>query len=191
MDRSDGYWRVDTGDLTHPVDPFADEPRIPDAVSRSALKKGPEKAKSAKRERPSIVKSWWKEILTWLLATVALLTIVVLLAAFDGKLVRQWHSRVSINTMIAVLAQVEVSALMVSVQASLGQLKWIWFQQQRPLVGMETFDSATRGPEGSVKLLWKMRTSWYVLVNSKSMLLACGADMPTGILLYLGLWSQF
>ena len=41
--------------------------------------------------------------------------------------------------------------------ASLGQLKWIWFQGGHPLSHFAAFDSAARGPLGSVILLWTLR----------------------------------
>lgn len=38
-----------------------------------------------------------------------------------------------------------------------GQLKWRWFQNDRSLQDVVTFDAATRGPLGSLSLLWALR----------------------------------
>lgn len=111
-----------------------------------------------KRRKCWLVREWWKEMLTWALGTLALLTIFVLLIDFNGKTLRKWRSRISLNTMVAVLAQVAASALLYSVSASIGQLKWTWLRKRRELADVETFDSASRGPDGSLQFLWLMRS---------------------------------
>jgi hypothetical protein len=41
------------------------------------------------------------------------------------------------------------------------QLKWTWFQKRtRPLKDMVTFDEASRGPWGSIKILVQFK-GWY------------------------------
>src|ERR1700753_620318 len=78
------------------------------------------KDERGQRNSPSIIKSWWKEVLTWLLGTFALLAIILLLVEFDGRPLSQWHSRISINPTVAELSQVAVSAVLFSVSASIG-----------------------------------------------------------------------
>lgn len=41
--------------------------------------------------------------------------------------------------------------------SGIGQLKWNWFGQTRPLRDIEKFDEATRGPVGAFKLLWTVK----------------------------------
>ena len=48
-----------------------------------------------------------------------------------------------------------------------GQLKWHWFTQDCPLVDIETYDAASRGPLGAVSLLWRLRL--------QHILTSCGA----------------
>jgi len=47
---------------------------------------------------------------------------------------------------------------MIPIGAAIGQLKWIWFaQKERPLADFQTFDEASRGPIGSLKLIGRLK----------------------------------
>lgn len=48
--------------------------------------------------------SWWFEFLSWLLATVMLLALLIVFGKFDGKSLSQWHSKLTLNTIIAVVS---------------------------------------------------------------------------------------
>ncbi|KAI9720983.1 MAG: hypothetical protein M1828_005455 [Chrysothrix sp. TS-e1954] len=112
---------------------------------------------------PSRLKRWWKntwafEILTWAIATIATLAIFVLLAVFKDKPLRDYHSRVHINTFVSVLAQVGQTAAIVPVSECIGQLKWLWYKQkERPIKDFQDYDAASRGPYGSIVLLVRNR----------------------------------
>ena len=86
-----------------------------------------------------------------------MLAIVLVLALFNHKNVEQWRTSIKINTIVSVLSQAAVSALMVSVFACVGQIKWVWCQSKRTLVGIDRFDFASRGPQGSVMFLCNKR----------------------------------
>ncbi|KAF2099841.1 hypothetical protein NA57DRAFT_75345 [Rhizodiscina lignyota] len=105
---------------------------------------------------PNFITVWGWELFTWTLGTAALFAIIAILKVFDGKPTAQWRFVIELTTVVSILTQVVTPALLVSVQSCLGQLKWVWFQRDRPLDELEVFDEASRGPEGSVKLLWKM-----------------------------------
>ncbi|KAF2792355.1 hypothetical protein K505DRAFT_210984, partial [Melanomma pulvis-pyrius CBS 109.77] len=48
-------------------------------------------------------------------------------------------------------------ALLVPVASCIGQLKWLWFKAKpRKTTDLERFDMASRGPEGSLKLLFQL-----------------------------------
>ena len=96
---------------------------------------------------------WFWELVTWLFGTLSILAIVLVLALFNHKNVEQWKSSIRINTIVSVLSQVAVSALMVSVSAGVGQMKWVWYQAERSLIDIDRFDVASRGPQGSVIFL--------------------------------------
>jgi hypothetical protein len=100
-----------------------------------------------------ILRNWWWEITTWFLGTTALALIVVLLMVFQGRHSGSWHSRIQITAMISALSQVTQSALTVTLSSAIGQLKWVWLQSPRFAGDLDTFDEASRGPEGSLRLL--------------------------------------
>jgi hypothetical protein len=101
------------------------------------------------------IRDWTWELVAWVLATLSIAAVMLLLIFFDGELVSAWESRIGINTMVAVLSQAAVSALLVPITASISQLKWIWYQDRRDLSDLEAFDHASRGPQGSLRFLFR------------------------------------
>jgi hypothetical protein len=100
---------------------------------------------------------WRWELFKWALGTSALITVFILLLWFKEKPVSAWRSNVQMTAIIAALAQTAQSALMVPVAACIGQLKWTWFRANpQRTIDLETYDMASRGPEGSLKLLFKL-----------------------------------
>jgi hypothetical protein len=67
-------------------------------------------------------------------------------------------STISPNTLISIFAAISKTALLVAVADCIGQLKWIRFEQRPHLLKeLEVYDAATRGPWGSLKLLFTTR----------------------------------
>lgn len=65
---------------------------------------------------------------------------------------------ITLNAFISVLVRVASAALLIPVTEALGQLKWIWFKERsRRLHDFELFDEATRGPWGSMILLFRTK----------------------------------
>jgi hypothetical protein len=110
----------------------------------------------------TLFSNWLWELLMWLLGTVALILIVTLLAYFNGKPLSHWKSAISLNAIIAILSQTTVSALLVSVSACISQLKWAWLRQTNEAGDVDTFDRASRGPQGCLGFLWKFHGAAYV-----------------------------
>lgn len=97
---------------------------------------------------------WTSEILSLSLGIGALAGIIAVLAYFNGQALPNWPYDVTINTLIALLATIVNAGVSVSLQSGLSQLKWIKFKSDRaPLVDFETFDEASRGSRGAIKLL--------------------------------------
>jgi hypothetical protein len=99
------------------------------------------------------LKNWGWEIATWVLGTAALVVIVALLITYRNERFDSWHSDIQITTIIAALSQLSQSALLVSLAACLGQLKWTWLRDERSAGDLQLFDEASRGPYGSLQLL--------------------------------------
>ncbi|CAO2648636.1 Nn.00g079030.m01.CDS01 [Neocucurbitaria sp. VM-36] len=114
---------------------------------------------SRRLNKLEILREWKWELLTWLLGTASLLVILVLLLRFNDAPLSAWNLKVQITAMIAVFSQISQSAFLVPVSYCTGQLKWNWFQSKdRPMHDIELFDLASRGPDGSLRLLYRM--SW-------------------------------
>jgi hypothetical protein len=77
-----------------------------------------------------------------------------LLIAYNGRQVPNLPYGLTFNAVVSILTTAANSALLCVVAASLGQLKWSWFQsQQRKLADVQIFDDASRGPLGAAALL--------------------------------------
>jgi hypothetical protein len=109
----------------------------------------------SKFSKSEIAREWWWEGLTWFIGTCSILTLFLPLYYYNGKPVSLWKSRVSLNAIVAILSQMAQSMLLVSIASSISQLKWRWIYTTRPLTDLDLLDRASRGPEGSIVLLFK------------------------------------
>jgi len=101
---------------------------------------------------------WLYEISSLVLAVVAVIMLICVLRAYENKPNPQWPLGISLNTIVSILSTVFRASLMLSVAHGLSQSGWIWFTQRpRPLSDICWYDSASRGPLGSVQLLWRLR----------------------------------
>ncbi|OAP62354.1 hypothetical protein AYL99_04557 [Fonsecaea erecta] len=117
----------------------------------------------------AVERYWLFEFFGWTLALGCLVGTIALLAVHNGHEAPTWTLTVgpkrhhktfglTINTIISVFATAFNSGLLIPVAASISQLKWIWFQKEkRPLAHFQKFESAARGPLGSLVLLWTLR----------------------------------
>ncbi|KIW30440.1 uncharacterized protein PV07_06182 [Cladophialophora immunda] len=117
----------------------------------------------------AVERYWLFEFFGWTLALGCLVGTIALLAVHNGREAPTWTLAVgsgryrktfglTINTIISVFATAFNSGLLIPVAASISQLKWIWFQKERrPLAHFQKFESAARGPLGSLILLWTLR----------------------------------
>jgi hypothetical protein len=113
------------------------------------------------RKPHNLVWHWRWEISTFCLGTAAFVAIVALLFNFRNKPAPNMplgDKRLQLTTIVAALAQVAQSALLVPISYCIGQLKWKWFQRSNRVVDLDRFDLASRGPDGSMRLLWHF--SW-------------------------------
>ena len=106
-----------------------------------------------------VLKDWWLEILSCIITVAALIAIVAIIYPYQAQPLPQWPYSISINTLIAVMATIMKAAMLLITAEGLSQLKWSWFQkrQQRPLLDLAKYDMASRGPLGSIRLLFTLR----------------------------------
>lgn len=104
--------------------------------------------------------NWWLwELCSWLISALCIFAVALLLAYYDGRVLPdRWPLGITLNAYIAVLSGVAKYTLAVPVENLIGQMKWHWFAEQpRPLLDLEQFDCASRGPWGSIRLLLRTR----------------------------------
>jgi hypothetical protein len=83
-----------------------------------------------------------------------LAALVGLLFAFDGKPIFDQHA-VTLNTFVAILSAASKATIVYAVSHAIGQWKWIAFSnRRRRLLDFERVESASRGPLGSLSLLF-------------------------------------
>ena len=110
------------------------------------------------RNRGSLITDTWRlEILAVLGSALSLVCMIGLLIGYDHKPIFKWH-HVTLNALVSTLSTISKACLMLTIAESISQWKWIMFsQRQRLLSGFEAIDSASRGPLGSLKLIWRTK----------------------------------
>lgn len=98
---------------------------------------------------------WLPEFTSFLLAIIALVAIIILLAVRKDKPLPNWPSLLNINSLVAIFSSILKVALLFPIAECISELKWIWFANPQPVSDFNRFDSASRGPWGALKLLFK------------------------------------
>ncbi|KAI4744271.1 hypothetical protein E4T50_05376 [Aureobasidium sp. EXF-12298] len=107
-----------------------------------------------------VFKDWWTEILCLVLATSNLILIITILFILNDKPLASWHFSISLNAVISALVVATKAALIYTTACCIGQLKWQHFQHslhRRSLYDLKTFDGASKGPLGALKLVLRLR----------------------------------
>ena len=119
---------------------------------------------------------WLWELGALLLSITSLITLIAILRKYEGKPTPQWPLHITINALISVCSMIFKGAMIVPVEECISQLKWIWFWNKKPLKGMEIFDRASRGPEGSVHLLFSRQGLSLGSIGALITILAVASD---------------
>ena len=128
---------------------------------------------NSRLNRPSWKNSeyWWPwEWLCELLAVGSLAAMVLVLMLYHGKPQAEWRqSYFTLNGLVAFLATLTKTGLIIPVSAAIGQRKWLRFlpnkksqRNARRLGDFEMFGEASRGSIGSTKLIFSLN-AWYDL----------------------------
>ena len=118
---------------------------------------------------------WWLEMVCCAIFTGAFLAILTTIYSFEGRPLPEWPYHLTINTLIAIYVVILKAALLLVTAQGLGQLKWQWFERERPLNHLTKFDDASRGPWGSLILLWTLK--------ARHIIASCGAIITVAALL--------
>ncbi|PSR82162.1 hypothetical protein BD289DRAFT_23249 [Coniella lustricola] len=124
---------------------------------------------------------WWWEIGASLLSLLCVILITTVLVKFNNTPLASWPFWIQPNSLISVFTTVGHSAMMVPIASCISELKWRHFRlQAHPLSHLQCFDEASRGPWGSLVVIFKLRTKALVVVGFALIsLIALGYDPST------------
>ena len=105
------------------------------------------------------LKAWGAEVAWCTLALVLLLAIAGILNHYKGRTEKKWfNGELTLNAVVAFVATLCRAAMVIPIAECISQLKWNSFASgNRPLKDLYAFDQASRGPYGSMVLLFKTR----------------------------------
>lgn len=101
---------------------------------------------------------WLPETASILASVFSLYILAFLLTFFDGKPVFEWNG-ITLNTVVSTLSTASKAALLHAIEELISQWKWILFTRKcRSLLDFERIDAASRGPMGSLVLIWRWKS---------------------------------
>ncbi|KAJ5420870.1 hypothetical protein N7465_003389 [Penicillium sp. CMV-2018d] len=121
--------------------------------------------------------AWKFELLALVGSACSFLVMVVVLAVYNGRSMFD-SKNVTLNAIISVLSVAMKASLTFAVAELIGQWKWILFHQNaRPLMDFDRIDTASRGPLGSLQVIFRMRgLNWPLRLGALLILLTVGPD---------------
>lgn len=109
-----------------------------------------------------VLDTWWPEAFAIAFSAACLVLVAIVLRFFDGRANPQFPTGITLNAIVSILATFSRSSLLFAVTATVGQAKWCWFRSRpRNLQDVQRLDEASRGPLGSVAMLFH-QTVWSV-----------------------------
>lgn len=114
-------------------------------------------ATSLKTTPSSMGYSWWLEVLSLAGSISLLVSLAAILSSMDGKPIFHFYS-VTLNTVVALLSMASKAMMVFVVASCIGQWKWALFSESpRRLLDFERIEAASRGPLGSLNLLFNFK----------------------------------
>ncbi|MCJ1466696.1 hypothetical protein MMC07_005316 [Pseudocyphellaria aurata] len=120
--------------------------------------------------------AWVLEISSIGIAILTLAAMYITLAMHRDRPLPHWPGLISINSLIAIFTVILKVTLMMPVAEGVGQLKWHWFQESRSLIDLDQFDAASRGPWGSILLIFSTYKHPLAVSGAFIMLLALAIE---------------
>lgn len=117
----------------------------------------PTTSNSRKSWVQSLDRGWTPEIGSCVLATIAFTSLIGLLLKFSDEPLPDLPRDITFNTIIAIITAILKASLMMPVAEGLSQAKWQWYNSPRLLSDLQMFDDASRGPWGSLFLLFNFK----------------------------------
>jgi hypothetical protein len=100
---------------------------------------------------------WLWEVSGAIFSLLCTMVVILILSKANGKPLSSWRFPVSPNALISIFSTLAKAALMVPVAACISQLKWMYFENAHALNELDVFDEASRGPWGSLELIFRLK----------------------------------
>ncbi|OJD13151.1 hypothetical protein ACJ73_09238 [Blastomyces percursus] len=152
----------------------------PATFSKDTLGHAPTHSDQPRRNWYSkLLLDWWLwEIGACVISLLALSATVAVLAVYSGNAAPELPKYIEdiilleteilgarLNAIISVLTNVVNFSVLAAVAASINQLKWLWLKDMRYLQDLQIFDNASRGPQGSLYILFHLRAMITILAT--------------------------
>lgn len=86
--------------------------------------------------------------------------IILILCLVHYRPLPNWMLGITPNALISIFSTLAKAAVLLKAAECLGQWKWVRLtERDLPMSDIASFDNATRGPWGSLLLLWHIRRS--------------------------------
>ncbi|KAL2836887.1 hypothetical protein BJY01DRAFT_251766 [Aspergillus pseudoustus] len=141
--------------------------------------KPPEPKRGFKDWTGQLLNTWLYEILAMIFSLLCFIAIACVLMVFDEKTQPSFAYGFTLNAVVSILATASKSSLLYVIGECIGQLKWIWFyeeEERKKLDGMQLFDGASRGPLGSLFLVFDHKGRSLVSLGALLTVLALAFD---------------
>ena len=113
------------------------------------------------------LKAWWLEIVSMSISIGSLVSIAVVLSGWQDRPLSSWRFRYLPNSVISQLMTITRSTLMLSTASCISQSCWLLLRRKpQNLIGIQTFDGASRGPAGAAILLFTQFKSIIALLGA-------------------------
>lgn len=104
------------------------------------------------------LEAWLFELGCCVISVLLLAAIAGILYYYESKPKKEFWGEISLNTIVAFVATLCRAAMVIPIAEGISQLKWNSFASgKRALMDLYTFDQASRGPFGSMMLLFRTR----------------------------------
>ncbi|KAK5125934.1 hypothetical protein LTR85_011289 [Meristemomyces frigidus] len=124
------------------------------------------------------MKDWIWEILSAAASISAFVAIIVVLKRYDERTIPTLPLGVTLNGLVSILAAISKATMMTAIAAAIAQCRWLRFAGKRPrkLRELQVFDDASRGPFGSLVLLYSTRLMSLAVLGAILTIASLGFD---------------
>jgi hypothetical protein len=121
---------------------------------------------------------WNWELAAILVSAIFMTAIVIILIYINGMALDDWRLPIRPNSLVSVFVGLSKSSVLVPVAECISQAKWIHFRRSAfPLIRVQQYDEASRGPWGALQLLRLMfRVSLLATIGALLTLFALAVD---------------